>query len=225
MLKKKVDAGVTFVITQLFFDNELYFDFVDKARAAGIEIPIIPGIMPIAGYEQIKRITKMCGTSISGHAPARARACARTTRRRSRDLGVAYATLQCSELLARGAPGHPLLHAEQVAGDAVDPRRAARRRALGPGAPARLVPRLMDQVVQIVGALLILAAFAAAQFGKLDVESKTYLWLNLVGSVDPGRARVARASSGASCCSRASGRSCRRTAWSAGRAGTAATAA
>src|SRR3954463_3478577 len=47
VLKKKVAAGVTFVITQLFFENELYFDFIDKARAAGIDIPIIPGIMPI----------------------------------------------------------------------------------------------------------------------------------------------------------------------------------
>ena len=104
VLKKKVDAGVTFAITQLFFDNELYFDFVERARAAGIEIPIIPGIMPIAGYDQIKRITKMCGTSISDQLQ-RELDIRQDDPQAITDLGVAYATLQCSELLARGAPG------------------------------------------------------------------------------------------------------------------------
>ncbi len=104
VLKKKVDAGVTFVITQLFFDNELYFDFVDKARAAGIEIPIIPGIMPIAGYGQIKRITKMCGATLPDTLQ-RELDVRQDNPQAVTDLGVAYATLQCSELLARGAPG------------------------------------------------------------------------------------------------------------------------
>jgi methylenetetrahydrofolate reductase (NADPH) len=104
VLKQKVDAGVSFVITQLFFDNDLYFDFVDKARAAGVEIPIIPGIMPIAGYEQIKRITKMCGSSLP--ATLQRELDVRKDKPEAiTDLGVAYATLQCSELLARGAPG------------------------------------------------------------------------------------------------------------------------
>ena len=104
VLKQKVDAGVTFVITQLFFDNDLYFDFVDKARAAGIEIPIIPGIMPIAGYEQIKRITKMCGATLPDTLQ-RELDVRKDNPQAVTDLGVAYATLQCSELLARGAPG------------------------------------------------------------------------------------------------------------------------
>ena len=104
VLKKKVDAGVTFVITQLFFDNELYFDFVDKARAAGIEIPIIPGIMPIAGYGQIKRITKMCGATLPDTLQHELDV-RQDNPQAVTDLGVAYATLQCSELLARGAPG------------------------------------------------------------------------------------------------------------------------
>src|SRR5829696_9907909 len=104
VLKKKVDAGVSFVITQLFFDNDLYFDFVDKARAAGIDIPIIPGIMPIAGYGQIKRITKMCGATLPDTLQHELDV-RQDNPQAITDLGVAYATLQCSELLARGAPG------------------------------------------------------------------------------------------------------------------------
>ena len=104
VLKQKVAAGVSFVITQLFFDNDLYFDFVDKARAAGIDVPIIPGIMPIAGYGQIKRITKMCGSTLP-ESLQRELDIRQDNAQAIADLGVAYATLQCSELLARGAPG------------------------------------------------------------------------------------------------------------------------
>ena len=104
VLKKKVAAGVSFVITQLFFDNDLYFDFVDKARAAGIDVPIIPGIMPIAGYGQIKRITKMCGATLPDTLQHELDV-RQDNPEAITDLGVAYATLQCSELLARGAPG------------------------------------------------------------------------------------------------------------------------
>jgi methylenetetrahydrofolate reductase (NADPH) len=102
--KQKVEAGASFLITQLFFDNELYFDFVEEARAAGIPVPIIPGIMPITNYKQIKTITGMCGASIPADLE-------RELDERADDpeavaeLGTAYAALQCSDLLARGAPG------------------------------------------------------------------------------------------------------------------------
>jgi methylenetetrahydrofolate reductase (NADPH) len=103
-LKEKVDSGATFLITNLFLDNELYFRFVEEARAAGIEVPIIPGIMPITNAGQIKTMTGMCGASIPPALLA-----ALEWRANDPDavlqLGVAYATLQCAELLARGAPG------------------------------------------------------------------------------------------------------------------------
>jgi methylenetetrahydrofolate reductase (NADPH) len=104
VLRKKIQAGVSFVITQLFFDNELYFDFVDKARAAGVEVPIIPGIMPVTNFRQIKQFTEMCGASIPTEFEHELAARADDPDA-VKDLGVAYATLQCYELLARGAPG------------------------------------------------------------------------------------------------------------------------
>jgi methylenetetrahydrofolate reductase (NADPH) len=103
-LKLKVDAGVDFLVTQLFFDNPRYFGFVDRARAAGIQVPIVPGIMPFTNVEQVERFTAMCGASIP--PPLRA---AMEVRREdpdgARELGVAYASLQCADLLRRGAPG------------------------------------------------------------------------------------------------------------------------
>jgi methylenetetrahydrofolate reductase (NADPH) len=103
-LGEKVDAGARFLITQLFFDNAHYFDFVAEARSAGIDVPIIPGIIPVTNFGQLKRITSLCGASIppalydeleqrDGDAEAML------------EFGVAYATLQCADLLRRGAPG------------------------------------------------------------------------------------------------------------------------
>jgi methylenetetrahydrofolate reductase (NADPH) len=102
--RAKQDAGAGFLITQLFFDNELYFDFVEDARAAGITVPIVPGIMPITNYGQIKRFTEMCGASIPGELERELNGRADDPEAVA-ELGVAYATLQCSDLLARGAPG------------------------------------------------------------------------------------------------------------------------
>jgi methylenetetrahydrofolate reductase (NADPH) len=103
-LKQKVEAGAEFLITQMFYDNAFYFDFVARARTAGITVPIVPGIMPITNFDQIERINRMCGAT----TPMRMRL---ELERRKDDpesilqLGVAHATVQCTELLARGAPG------------------------------------------------------------------------------------------------------------------------
>ena len=103
-LKRKTDAGAEFLITQLFFDNDKYFEFVDRARALGITVPILPGIMPITGFEQIRRFTALCGATIPPKLLAELQV-RRDEPKAVEELGVAYATLQCTDLLRRGAPG------------------------------------------------------------------------------------------------------------------------
>jgi methylenetetrahydrofolate reductase (NADPH) len=102
--KAKIDAGADFLITQLFFDNEAYFEYVEDARGVGIEVPIVPGIMPITNYGQIHRFTDMCGATIPEDLERQLTGRADDPEAVA-ELGVAYATLQCSDLLARGAPG------------------------------------------------------------------------------------------------------------------------
>ena len=103
-VRAKVDAGVRVLITQLFFDNDDYRRFVERLRAGGIDVPVLPGIIPITSAAQIARLTALCGASI----PAALR---RELERRQDDpravaeLGVAYATAQAAELLGEGAPG------------------------------------------------------------------------------------------------------------------------
>jgi methylenetetrahydrofolate reductase (NADPH) len=103
-LKEKVDAGVGFLITQLFFDNALYHDFVARVRGLGIEVPIVPGILPITSYKQLARVTSMCGATIPDHVLDELHE-RRTSDEAVAEFGVAYATMQCADLLAHGAPG------------------------------------------------------------------------------------------------------------------------
>jgi methylenetetrahydrofolate reductase (NADH) len=103
-LKTKVENGASFLITQLFFDNRSYFDFVPAARAAGIEVPIIAGVMPITSYARIKRFCELCEATIPDPL-ATAMEELGGDERAEFELGVAYAAQQCAELLRAGAAG------------------------------------------------------------------------------------------------------------------------
>ena len=103
-LKAKVDAGAQFLITQMFFDNKYYFDFVERARALGIDVPIIPGVMPILSESGIKRMTELSAARLPDGLRAALDARAGDDEAVA-EFGVSYATLQCAELLAGGAPG------------------------------------------------------------------------------------------------------------------------
>jgi methylenetetrahydrofolate reductase (NADPH) len=101
----KVDAGVEFLITQLFFDNDKYWSFVNKVRAAGVDVPIVPGIMPVLNLANLQRIASLSpGTSI----PAKLETAlmeAGEDDEAALQAGVSFAAEQCRALLAKGAPG------------------------------------------------------------------------------------------------------------------------
>lgn len=103
-LKRKVDEGLDFLITQLFFNNQRYFEFVERARRVGIQVPIIAGIMPITNASQVERFMVSCGATIPfelGEELDRRRG----DQQAVMQLGIAHATAQCTELLDKGAPG------------------------------------------------------------------------------------------------------------------------
>jgi len=103
-LKEKVDRGVDFLVTQLFFDNRIFYDFLDKITAIGINCPVTPGIMPIFKADQIKRITYLCGASI----PAKLIIMMDKYEDAPEDLrkaGIEYASIQIRDLIDSGADG------------------------------------------------------------------------------------------------------------------------
>lgn len=106
-LKHKCDQGASFITTQLFFDNAVYFDFVRRCRAAGITLPILPGLLPALSLSQVRRFCQFCGS----HLPEpleRSLEQAGGEGRAAAAVGVAWAARQIRELLAGGAPGYHL---------------------------------------------------------------------------------------------------------------------
>ena len=103
-LKKKVLAGASFIVTQLFFDNKYYFDFVASLRKIGVDVPVIPGIMPIVNLKQIKRFIKMCGATIPHDLMVRLEE-AQDDPESVCQIGIDHAANQCRKLLMDGAPG------------------------------------------------------------------------------------------------------------------------
>jgi methylenetetrahydrofolate reductase (NADPH) len=106
-LRRKVDAGAAFVTTQLFFDNTLYYRFVERCRAAGINVPIVPGIMPVLSLKQIQRFTQMCGAVLPKQLITRLEVAAENTDVLE-TIGIDWALTQIRGLLANGAPGYHL---------------------------------------------------------------------------------------------------------------------
>jgi methylenetetrahydrofolate reductase (NADH) len=106
-LRRKVDAGAAFVTTQLFFDNEVYYRFVDRCRANGITVPIVPGIMPVLSLKQIQRFTAMCGATLPAPLTRRLEVAMDSTDVME-IVGIDWALTQIRDLLAHGAPGYHL---------------------------------------------------------------------------------------------------------------------
>jgi methylenetetrahydrofolate reductase (NADPH) len=104
-LAEKIAAGAEFVLTQLFYDNADYFAFADYLHERlGVQVPLVPGILPILSTAQIKRFTALCGARLPAPLLARLEALADDDEAVT-ELGIELATAQCRELLARGAPG------------------------------------------------------------------------------------------------------------------------
>ncbi|MFP4556620.1 MAG: methylenetetrahydrofolate reductase [NAD(P)H] [Bacteroidales bacterium] len=101
-LKEKVDAGAEYIVTQMFFDNKVYFDFVDRCRNAGITIPIIPGLKPVAIKEHQSILPKMFGTTLPSELSKAITKC--KNNKEVWQLGVEWSIDQAKELLAKGAP-------------------------------------------------------------------------------------------------------------------------
>lgn len=103
-LKKKVDAGATHLISQLFFDNSAYYRFIERTKIAGINVPIEAGIMPVTNKSQIERMVSMCGASL----PVKFSKIMQKYENKPdalRDAGIAYAVEQIVDLIANGADG------------------------------------------------------------------------------------------------------------------------
>jgi methylenetetrahydrofolate reductase (NADPH) len=103
-LKEKVDAGAVAIITQLFFDNDDYYRYVEDVRRLGIDVPIVPGVLPILSVPQVRRFTSLCCAKIPASLE-RELVKVETDDKAAMQLGIDYATRQCEGLIKFGVPG------------------------------------------------------------------------------------------------------------------------
>ena len=103
-LKRKIDAGADAAFTQLFYINDSFLQFRDRCQAAGISVPVIPGIMPITEFSRIQRIASLCGAKIPVELADRLES-VRDDREAQLAVGVEHAVKQCRELINEGVPG------------------------------------------------------------------------------------------------------------------------
>ncbi len=106
-LKIKVDAGASFITTQLFYDNSVYFKFVERCRKAGITIPIVPGILPVLSLKQVTRFTALCGAHLPSELVNELTLAGEDSDAQE-SIGTAWALSQIKDLLKQGAPGYHL---------------------------------------------------------------------------------------------------------------------
>jgi len=104
-LKEKVDAGADFITTQLFFDNQVYFQFLEDCKTAKIEIPVLPGLLPVQSIGQVQRFCKMCEASLPKELQERLE---KVEKEEQPGVGTDWAKKQVKELITRRAPGFHL---------------------------------------------------------------------------------------------------------------------
>lgn len=100
--RQKVEAGADYLVTQMFFDNEKYYDFVSRCREAGITVPIIPGIKPIVFKNQLNVLPRIFRSEIPEPLAAELRKC--DTDDRAKEVGIEWCIAQCRDLMAHGVP-------------------------------------------------------------------------------------------------------------------------
>ena len=104
-LKLKVERGAEFIITNYFYDNQYFFNYVERCRAAGIDVPIIPGVMPIYSIKMMRMLAGMCGATITEKIESGLAALPEDDKDALNNFGIDFATKQCAELIQAGVPG------------------------------------------------------------------------------------------------------------------------
>ena len=104
-LKLKVDNGAEYIVSNYFYDNRYFFDFIERCRAAGIDVPIIPGVMPIYSVKMMEMLAGLCGATITDQVRQGIEALPPEDKKALLDFGIEFAARQCKDLLRAGVPG------------------------------------------------------------------------------------------------------------------------